>query len=309
MQDSYEAGLSTGSKNNQLKQVKLYMTFMIMCGFSVFYPDLLSILLYAQFLNNSFKSVQSIRNYMSGVKIFLSDRDYPVANFQNSAVKKLVKGFERLSSHVPQRAPALSTKTIKRVCDILVQFSLEGFVAASAILFGTCSFLRQSNFLSTQWLNESPHIINRNQLSVQKDVMWISVMSTKTLSKDKAVSIPIPRIKGSNYCPVKACIKAMQLVPGPDNGPVFLSPYTKGPMSASRVTALLRLALQMMGHPAAATATVHSTRRSGAQIAARSGASQDEVELHGTWASHASEVYAPKKLYSNIPSIMSKQLY
>ena len=238
--------------------------------------------------------------------MFLRDRNFNVEVFSHPTLKKLVKGFQRLSDHIPKQAPALSAKTIKQVVDVLRQLSVEGQVAAAALLFGTCSFLRQSNFLMTQGMLVNPHIVCRSDLVIKRNVMWIKVMSTKTLSRKKAVAIPIPKIHNSQYCPVQATIDAMNVVNGPSQGPVFLSPYSKSPMMAGRVTQLLRLALHLIGHPAATTATVHSTRRSGAQLGAHGGASQQEVESHGTWASRASEVYAPKKLYTSIPSIMSK---
>ena len=306
MVGSFEAGTSSGTKINKYNQVFLYMSFMIACSFNALSPDLLSVMLYSQFLFNSFTSVQSIKNYMSGPKVYLRDRGHNFTAFCHPSLKTLINGFKRLSDHVPRRAPALSTKTLKKVIDLLSALSVEGQVAASSLLFGTCSFLRQSNFLGTQWLYDNPHMVRRCDVKIEKHTMWINVMSTKTLARAKAVSIPIPRIHGSKYCPVKSCVLAMQLVKGSPEDPIFLSPYTQAPMTAARVTALLRLALHVMKHPAATSATVHSTRRSGAQICAKAGATQEDVETHGTWASRASEVYAPKRLYSSIPSIMSK---
>ena len=57
--------------------------------------------LYAQFLNRSFRSVQSIRNYLSGVKTLhkILEIEYSTSNmFQ---LNLLLRGIARSKQHVP----------------------------------------------------------------------------------------------------------------------------------------------------------------------------------------------------------------
>ena len=119
MLGSFEAGTTTGTKINQLQYVKMYFMFMVACAFPIFKPELICVLLYAQFLNNSFTSVQTVRNYLSGAKVFLRDRNFNVEVFSHPTLKKLVKGFQRLSDLIPKQAPALLAKSIKQIVDVL----------------------------------------------------------------------------------------------------------------------------------------------------------------------------------------------
>ena len=139
---------------------------MIACSFSVLSPDLMSVMLYAQFLNKSFKSTQTIRNYLSGPEVYLRDRGYNFTAFVHPSIKTLVHGFQRLSDHIPKRAPAISSRTLKKVFDMLFGLLVEGKIAAASLMFGTCSFLRQSNFLGTQWVYENPHLVRRKDCNV-----------------------------------------------------------------------------------------------------------------------------------------------
>ena len=108
---------------------------------------------------------------LSGAKVFLRDRNFNVEVFSHPTLKKLAKGFQRLSDLIPKQAPALSAKSIKQIVDVLRQLSVEGQVAAAALLFGTCSFLRQSNFLMNQGMLVNPHIVCRADLVIKRNVM------------------------------------------------------------------------------------------------------------------------------------------
>ena len=138
--------------------------------------------------------------------------------------------------------------------------------------------------------------------------MWVNVPSTKTLTRDKCVSIPVYKIPTSVYCPVQACIDAMTLTPASRDAPIFISPYSGKPLTATEATKLLRVALTILQHPDASQATVHLTRHSGAAGCASAGVSESDVRRHGTWKSSASRVYAPKRLYTDSSKVIATLL-
>lgn len=67
-------------------------------------------------------------------------------------------------------------------------------------------------------------------------------------------------------------------------GPAFMI-NDSTPLTSSPVVAVMRKALANAGRVLPAKVSFHSLRRGGAQLAARNGASQEEIMSHGTWAS------------------------
>jgi hypothetical protein len=71
---------------------------------------------YAQFLSRSFKSVNSIKNYLSGVKLLhlYLDDDYP--KFDEFQLKLTLKGLARIHPHCPKQAlPHNTTNFVKNI--------------------------------------------------------------------------------------------------------------------------------------------------------------------------------------------------
>ena len=308
MSFTMDHALSVGATQNRLAQARMYLAFMLACNFNMFSPMLLQILLYIQCLGNSFKSVRSVRNYVSGARIYLEERSHDITCFNHRLVLNLLNGLERLSLHVPVSAPTLPISVIKQVVDILKSLSLEGIIAANAILFGTATFLRQSNFLYTRLEEYNHHMVRRKDLSISNGTLWVTVHSTKTIHRTKPVAIAIHSIPGSNYCPVQGVLQSIKMVPANDHHAIFLFPHDLSPIPAYHVTRLLRVALTILNHPSAPTATVHSTRHSGAAGCASAGADEQDIRVHGTWRGAASRVYAPKRLYTKTSHIVSTLL-
>ena len=71
--------------------------------------------LYAQFLNRSFRSVQSIRNYLSGLKTLhkILEIEYSTSNmFQ---LNLLLRGIARSKQHVPKKAAPITPLILKDI--------------------------------------------------------------------------------------------------------------------------------------------------------------------------------------------------
>ena len=82
----------------------------------------------------------------------------------------------------------------------------DGRVAMAAVLFGTATFLRQSNYLPATLGRESPHLIRRGQVRSRGSSLLVVVDSTKTnLWAEEPVSLLICPPHGSHFCPVAAC--------------------------------------------------------------------------------------------------------
>ena len=71
------------------------------------------ITLYAQFLSRNFKSVDSIRNYISAIKLLHLDLEYP--QFESFHFKSILKGLSRLNPHRTNQAQPI---TPYMLCDM-----------------------------------------------------------------------------------------------------------------------------------------------------------------------------------------------
>ena len=282
---------------------------MLTYGYDYLNPPQAACLLYTQFWGNSLKNVRSVKNYLSGARTYLTSAGGCVNNFLSPLIPNLVKGIANLSDHVELQAPPLPRTVLLRLCDALRLQGPDGVVAAAACLFGVATFLRQSNFLPGG-VQGSPHLIMRPDVTVGVAGMRVLVRSTKTLSpRSGGVVIPVARVPGSLYCPVRSLVTAWGLTRGaPMGGVIFTLPSTAAPLTVTALTAMARAALHGLGWPLAARFTIHSLRRTGAQLAGGAGANENALMLHGTWSSSAVRTYAPKVLISTVPAALASVL-
>jgi hypothetical protein len=108
VKNSTLSAFAVGTKRNLMTQ---WRTFLLLCAYFKFVAipaSLKTVCLYIQFLSRSFKSVESIKNYISGIctlHLFL-DESFPY--FDEFVVKLLFKGIERNTRHSPKRALAIT---------------------------------------------------------------------------------------------------------------------------------------------------------------------------------------------------------
>ena len=279
---------------------------MLAYGFNYLAPTVSSSLLYIQCLVNSFKTITSVRNYISGARTYITMAGGDSAAFSSHLVNNLLRGAARLSTHVPRPAPALPRPALLRLCAGLRCLGGDGRVAMAAVLFGVATFLRQSNYLPTTLGREGPHLVRRRDVHRRGDSLMVIVHSTKTRTRGVApVSLLICPAPGSPFCPVAACSWAWREVPAGPGSPLFLLPSSGRPLRSSGLAALMRATLAATGPGPAPEVTVHSLRRTGALLASAGGAPDADVMAHGTWTSGAYRAYVPAPASSAVPRVLS----
>ena len=217
---------------------------------------------------NSFKSVASIKNYLSGAKTFLSQAGGDATPFQSPYLQNMLRGVARISLHVPQQAPPIPLPMFKAMCDLLQAIGGEASIARTALLIGYATLLRQSNLLPSLSPASPMHTIIREDVLDEGTVLWVTINSSKTITSRQArVSIPVP-FTGSRYCPVTAWRHYTNALPLPPSAPAFMLEQSK-PLTAYRLNSYMRATLAALNFPLAQKTTVHSLRRSGAQECAR----------------------------------------
>ena len=277
----------------------MYIAFMLKAGHDPLFPSLSPILHYTQFLANSFASIASVKNYLSGAKTYVTNAGGDFSPFSSRIIPDIIRGITRLSTHVPTPAAYLDPMTVKLMCDVMWALGPDAREARAAVLFAFATFLRQSNFLHTS--NASAHMLTRADVIPAPYGLAVHVASTKTLLRNHPVVIPIHRILHCKYCPVAAYLAAKAANPAPPSAPLFLT-TTSRPLTAPGLAVFMRTALNIAGRgPGGGKVTAHSLRRSGARAAATGGCGRPDVMLHGTWRGAGIDAYVPRTLFTSVP--------
>ena len=186
MQTSYSAAVTDSTAANRLRQTRTYLSFMLGRRCDPYFPTLINILLYIQLLANSFKSVATVKYYLSGAKTFLTQQATPTHFFSSPVISNLFKGLQRFATFLRQ----------------------SNLLPHSA----------------TAW--HSPHTLRRRDIYEQDGYLWVTVNSSKTITDPLArVAIPVaPSL--SEHCPVMAWRQYVRRVPlDPDASAFMFSPH------------------------------------------------------------------------------------
>lgn len=271
----------------------------------VFKPSPVDILLYVQLLVNSRKTVRTIKNYLSGAKLFVIERGGEASAFSHHMLSNFVKGVTRDSTHVPRQAIAIPTQTLTRACSFLMSSSDQGEIIAAAMLFAFTTMLRQCHMFYTPY--GYMHIIKRGDVEFKGSKVLITVRSSKTTGRSHVTTIPIIASPSGPNCPVRALVRAFNIVPAGSHEPVFLDPVLRRPFPAAHANLILRSALSAVGFRGAVLASFHSLRRSSAQACIKAGLPLQDVQTHAMWRSAAVSSYVPREMI-NTAQVLTTRL-
>lgn len=273
---------------------------MLAYGFNPFSPTYVHLLMFLQLLRNSLRTIQAVRNYISGVKTYLEERGVNVSPFKSILLINLVRAFVRMEAPAENRtAVGLKAKHIHEACTWLRNSSVTGEIVSAAIIFSYVSMLRQCHSLFTPYGYQ--HLIPRKDLMISHDSIIVHVRSSKTTSA--AAIRPILIIAThSLLCPVMLINRAISLVPASMNAPIFLDPRTRAPLSPDLVLDLFRTALQATGFKNWSVVTLHWLRHAGVHACTEAGVPIPRIQDHGGWRSSAIKTYLPKDIDTLVPS-------
>ena len=305
---TYNAALTTGTHRNRTLQAAHYIKFCLLNDFPYLTPSIQQACIYIQHLANCMSAPATHRNYISGVRSWLSTHGGDPSTFSSPEACSMLKGAARLSTHISNKAPPLTPDDIKLICDYIDKSGPQGDVLKAATLITYFTFLRQSNTTSpdiSSWGGH--HTLKRADILQRPHGLTVIVRSSKTIIyPSQAVALKVHYIPGSRYCPVTAWRRYCDRVPAPNSAPAFLLTPGHTPLTAPPLVAIFREALGRAGVSYASSVTMHSLRRGGAQAAAEQGAGPDDLCDHGTWSTRSSlAAYVPKDKFNEVPSRLS----
>ena len=254
------------------------------------------VLSFLEYLTRNGVTMNMIGNYISAAKAHFTMNGLDHSVWSHKNVKYFLKSLKLTRPIVLPKRNIINVETLNKLiqlCDVMYM----GRIFKAVFLLAFFGFLRLSNIAphSLHSFDSSRHLM-AGDIVFTKDLMKVVLKWSKTNQfRDKVDIISLPRIRGSNLYPYKACRAAMKLYsPGPSE-PLFQFPVgTKWRvLTDSRIRKCLSILNTKLGFPAGHF-TFHSFRRSGATLAYNAHIPLQHIKQQGTWVSDCVWLYIQK---------------
>lgn len=294
MLQSRRLAFAQGTNDNLKVQWKSYLLFCNYYKMFPFYTSSNNLCYFAQFLSRSFKSVDSIKNYINGVRILFLLLGFEDKIFHTFELKLTIRGLNRSLQHLPKQALPITLEILNKFYNLLDHSDRNDVTFWCLFLFAFLLMSRKSNLVpvSSKKFDNSKQLC-RGDVKVYSSCLFVHFKWTKTIQfGNRVLIIPLVAMTSSIFCPVTAFDRMCELIPCSSDSPAFVK-VIKG-----KVTALnyfhfqqkLRELIQQIGlNPLLYSS--HSFRRGGATLANQAGISSNLIQVMGDWKSDAYKKY------------------
>jgi hypothetical protein len=291
---SRKRAFAEGTQANFRTHIKTFLLFCIYFACTSVPVSVVSLEAFIQFLSRSFRSVQSIKNYVNSVKILHLIQDAVFPNVSSWQIRLLYRGISRVLCHSPKRALPITPIILLRLHpNINTQHPLQATLW-SLYLITFFLFARKSNMVppSISSFDKNKHLQRKDIVICDVGLIVVLKWSKTNQYGQRRLRIPIVSVPNSPLCPVSAYKNMLHLVPAPPSSPAFVYPSSHSLVSVTHhsFTSHLRHLLSQSGFSPQGYSG-HSFRRGGATWAFRIGVPGELIQLHGDWRSDAYKVY------------------
>ena len=256
-------------------------------------------------LSRSFKSVASIKNYISGVRTLHLLMQYPFPYLNEFSVKLLFKGLSRINPHLPKQAAPITLDILKEVRGFLNLKDCNDASYWCLFLFAFFLMARKSNLVpnSVNTFNVKKQL-TRQKIFLHDNMAIVLFERSKTIQfGQRVLKIPLIGNPNSCLCPLSAYRNMCTLVPASPTSPAFLYTRQKDnkhtPITYTQFNNKIKSLIEKSGRNPALYST-HSFRRGGATFSFQSKIPSELIKLHGDWASDAYLLYIKFSLEDKI---------
>ena len=258
--------------------------------------------LYAQFLGRTFKSTQSIKNYISGIKTMHYMLGYSTEKINDFLLNLSLKGIARLNPYCIRQALPITPSMLIQMYSFMDLTDPVDVVYWCLFLF---AFARISNLVPTSKSDmKDKKFLLRKNVSIGANYIIVSMNWSKTIQfGERVLQTPLIRIPGSVLCPVTAmslCVKRLK----PSQKILCFLYLTNGKcITYSKFQSKLReLISKLQINPDMYSS--HSFRRGGSTWAFESGVPSDLIQFQGDWRSDAYKKYLTFSLHDKVQVAM-----
>ena len=291
LKESTASAFASGTNKNLKVQWESFVLFCIYFKLCFLPASTSTLQLYAQFLSRSFTSVNSIKNYISGIKTMHSIVGFSVDHINNYLLNLSLKGISRLNPRQVKRAKPITIDILLALYEDLDFSEPENIVYWCLFIFAFFLLARKSNLVPTS----QQDILRRRFLAINdikycEKYILVHINWSKTIQfGEREIICPLIRMKDHRLCPVTAFERLLLLKIKCCNGALFTLP------SGSCITyhlfqKKLRSCLTSVGLEAKNYSS-HSFRRGFATLAFQSDMPPEYIQLLGDWKSDAYKNY------------------
>ena len=290
MRYSQRAAFAQGTTGNLRSQAKAFLMFCYYYGVNPFPATLDTVCMYAQFLSRSFRAVDSIKNYISGVKLLHVLSGLPFPHLATIELRLLVKGLAKLNPFLPRQALPITPAILLHMYAVMDCDNPMYVALWCAYVLAFFLFARKSNMVpvSARAFDPAKHLC-RSDIMLARGHVLVYIKWSKTIQcADRYLLIPLVAIPGSPLCPRWAVTRMISTIKAPSTAPAFVYPTPQGlhTITHARFTQELRRLLALAGHNPQGYSG-HSFRRGGASFALQAGVPGEMIRVHGDWKSEA----------------------
>lgn len=282
-----QAAFAPGTSKNLQTQWSTYIGFARFCNTSWKHPSRDLLAAYALYLATHFKTVDSVKNYIAGVKTLFVLLDLPLQAFEDVNLRLTLRGLARLKPHCPRRAAPFTPTILLNIYAILDMTQPTHLVFWTLSVFAFFTFARRSNLVcSTAALSPRHHIMRKHVVFHGNSLLVMFLTSKTNQTGATPHLVPLMPILGSPLCPVSSVLKMCATIPAPPEAPLFMLPGGTRHVNYSQLSKFIKDAVAAIGLDPSAYSS-HSYRRGGASYAFSLKIPGELIKAQGAWRSDA----------------------
>ena len=289
---SQVSAFAPGTRLNLWSQWKAFIMFCLYFNFDWLPASQQVIALFAQFLSRSLRSIASVRNYISGVKLLHVLLDQPCRVFDDVKLSLAIRGMIRNKAHITRQALPITIDILCKIYSYLDMSMPNHVVFWSLFTMAFFTMARKSNLVVTS-LKPPFKCIRRQDVLWGNDCLIVTFRWSKTNQYGNRVhSVPLVSMRGSPLCPVQAYRNMCSIFQVKPDAPAFCMIKSKGvlPVTYYDLQCFLREILHVLGYNSHLYSS-HSFRRGAASLAFKSGVPARLIQAWGDWSSDAYKEY------------------
>ena len=220
---SRRSAYAQGTFKNLRIQWESYLLFCIYFGLSYLPAETDTLSLYAQFFSRTFKSTQSIKNYISGIKTMHYMLGYTTDKVNDFLLNLSLKGIARLNPYCIRQALPITPDILMQMASLMDLTDSVDVVYWCLFLFAFFLFARKSNLVPTSKSDlKDKKILLRKNVSIEKDFFIVSMHWSKTIQfGERILQTPLVKIPDSILCPISAYNAMCRKVKAKPEDPLF----------------------------------------------------------------------------------------
>ena len=299
-------GIGDSSAKNLRTHVNAYVSFCTNHCLYMFDTTVLHMQRYATFLARSMKSIESVKNYVGGVRKLYLIMGYNPPDITDYMYKLTIKGATRGLDHVVKRASPITPEILVDMFEKVNLQDIKQVVIWVAILLGFYSFFRKSNLVPESSVRFDPW----KQLCRKNIYRWahmyvLRVFWAKNIQfRERELIIPLVPNPDKRICPVFWVSYMLVKVPGVGDDPALSIPRggKNCALSYRQLTTWFKSWVAACGLNAKHFSS-HSLRRGGASWAAHCGLPAHVIRLMGDWKTQTFVQYIELTLQSRYDAV------